>query len=182
MFQCKQGGTATGVEGTAELYTLEGSGEPPSNPLFVTSKRIKQLGIAIEEKRSPFFIFNTATGLQQDRDRAVWQHRCPPPCPPPPVRTTRISVAPAPELDLALLVLLVGLVRVSRPTAEKPKRDFFSFPFFATNFIGQSRKSGNPGFNLTNNWRGRRSNPDFFCTHSWKNQGTHKSCFLNLVN
>ena len=33
MFQCKQGGTATGVEGTAELYSLEGSGENPSNKI-----------------------------------------------------------------------------------------------------------------------------------------------------
>ena len=31
----QQGGTATGVEGTAELYSLEGSGEtPPQTPFF----------------------------------------------------------------------------------------------------------------------------------------------------
>ena len=52
----QQGGSATGVEGTAELYSLEGSGEP----LFCRQEnKTTTIAIAIEEKWPPF---NTATG------------------------------------------------------------------------------------------------------------------------
>ena len=51
----QQGGSATGLEGTAELYSLEGSGETPFlSPRDSLEERIKQLGIEKKEKWPPF--------------------------------------------------------------------------------------------------------------------------------